>query len=406
MERLIVFALVLLLPTQLAYHFWPQISYLHGLRVDYLSPAVYLTDILIVLLFPYLVKRINLKEIKKVLLLFFLMVPLLLLNIIFAQEPATALLKGTVVFKLVLLGLYFYSCDLKKLQKIITSALSLSLITIFIIGLAQFYLQKTIGGPLYYLGERSFTSSTPGIALMTFFGKDLMRAYSTFSHPNSFAGFVVVAFLVFLSLRLKNKFGSATINPFLSVVVLFSLVLAFSLNAIIGVCLIVALFIEENKLSKLIEKTKVFFPILFIGLSLLFGVVSTLVRGGLIVKENYRERIELAREAIEVFSERPLLGVGLNNFFFVTKSVQPPHNVYLIVLSETGILGTLVLFFWLSKLFGRKLNKHLFLALVFVLFTGFFDHYWFTLHQNQLLLAVVFGLAARKEYSDNLYGRK
>ena len=190
MERLIVFILLLLLPTQLAYHFWPQSSYILGLRVDYLSPAIYLTDFLIILLIPYIKKRFNF--IYPV--LFFA-----LINTVFAEFPFVSLLKWLTVFKLIILGTYFYSCDLNKLKKTITSALSLSLITISLIGLLQFIFQRTVGGPLYYLGERSFTSLTPGIALMDFFGRSLMRAYSTFSHPNSFAGFVVVSFLIILS---------------------------------------------------------------------------------------------------------------------------------------------------------------------------------------------------------------
>ena len=38
-----------------------------------------------------------------------------------------------------------------------------------------------------------------------------------------------------------------------------------------------------------------------------------------------------------------------------------------------------------------------------MMITGLFDHYWLTLQQNQLVLSVLLGLAARKEYSNNLY---
>lgn len=380
MERLIVFALVFLLPTQLAYHFWPQFSYIHGLRVDYLSPAIYLTDILIVFLLPYIKKRFNL--LSPVILFAFL-------NIIFAQVPLAALLKWLIVFKLIILGMYFYSCDLDKLKKTIVSALILSLITIFLIGFIQFILQKTIGGPLYYLGERSFTSQTPGISLMNFFGKSLMRAYSTFSHPNSFAGFVVVSFLILLSFKKRSP---------LYIFVILSLFLTLSLNSVLGVILVAAIFFGIKHFPKIVEKTKAFLPVLLIGFSFLFGAVSLVMPKGIILKESYKERVVSAGKAIEAFSGRPVLGVGLNNFFFATKSVQPPHNIYLIVLSETGVVGTLVLFLLLSKLLNQKLNKYLYLAAFFVLVTGLFDHYWFTLQQNELLLSILLGLSARKVY--------
>ncbi len=380
MERLIVFALLFLLPTQFAYHFWPQTAYIYGLRVDYLAPAIYVTDILIVLLLPYIKKRLY---------LLFPVIFFALVNTVFAQLPQVSLLKWLAIFKLIVLGTYVYSCDLHKLKKTIVLALTLSLITVFLIGLTQFILQKTVGGPLYYLGERSFTSQTPGISLMNLFGKNLMRVYSTFSHPNSFAGFVVVSFLVLLSFKKHSL---------LFVIVILSLLLTFSLNAIVGICFVATLLLIGKYSSKTIKKIKILLPTAVVGFSLLFGAASLLQPKEITLMETYKERIVLAGKGIKAFSERPLFGVGLNNFFFATKSVQPPHNIYLIVFAETGIIGVLVLYGLLSKLLNRKLNNFLFLAIVFVLITGLFDHYWFTLQQNQLLLSILLGLSTRKVY--------
>lgn len=380
MERLIVFALILLLPTQLAYHFWPQFSYIQGLRVDYLAPAIYLTDVFIVLLLPYIKKRL------------YLLFPVLLfafVNTLFAQIPAVAFFKWLTVLKLAVLGIYFYSCDLGKLKKSIINDFTLSIIAIFLIGLLQFIFQKTLGGPLYYLGERSFTSLTPGISLMNLFGRSMMKAYSIFSHPNSFAAFTVVSFLILLSF--KEQF-------YLSFFVVLTLLLTFSLNAILGVILILCLFFVLKYLPKTIEKTKRYIPITLIGTSFIFGTVSLLIPSGRVLRESYRDRVILAGSAIQTFSARPILGVGLNNFFSLTNNVQPPHNIYLIVLSEVGILGVLVVFVLLTKLIIRKQNKYLFLALVFILFTGLFDHYSFSLQQNQIIFAILLGLSARKVY--------
>src|SRR3990167_9408556 len=51
LERFFLLLLLLLLPTQLAYHYWPAWSLVHGIRVDYLSPTLYLTDLIILALF-------------------------------------------------------------------------------------------------------------------------------------------------------------------------------------------------------------------------------------------------------------------------------------------------------------------------------------------------------------------
>ena len=49
-ELLLFYSIILFLPTQLGLHFWPEYSKVLGLRIDYLSPTIYMTDVLILLL--------------------------------------------------------------------------------------------------------------------------------------------------------------------------------------------------------------------------------------------------------------------------------------------------------------------------------------------------------------------
>ena len=42
--------LILLLPVQLGRHFWPDFSFVLGLKIDYLSPTFYLTDLLVLMI--------------------------------------------------------------------------------------------------------------------------------------------------------------------------------------------------------------------------------------------------------------------------------------------------------------------------------------------------------------------
>jgi predicted Abi (CAAX) family protease len=63
-------------------------------------------------------------------------------------------------------------------------------------------------------------------------------------------------------------------------------------------------------------------------------------------------------------------------------------------MSEVGIGGLLLLYFLFSKILGGLLyrrNTGIFLAVIFIMITGLFDHYWLTLQQNMLLLAFVVG---------------
>src|SRR5689334_11072958 len=51
MHALLFYTLIILLPTQLGLHLWPDWALVLGRRVDYLSPTLFITDILVGLLF-------------------------------------------------------------------------------------------------------------------------------------------------------------------------------------------------------------------------------------------------------------------------------------------------------------------------------------------------------------------
>ncbi|MCG2691495.1 O-antigen ligase family protein, partial [Microgenomates group bacterium] len=94
-------------------------------------------------------------------------------------------------------------------------------------------------------------------------------------------------------------------------------------------------------------------------------------------------------------------GVGLNNFTVTmekygyvtatTRFLQPVHNIYLLILSETGLIGLAGFIYLLYK--GRSLFidkvQPCHLALLILLFLGLFDHYFFTLQQGLLLLTIL-----------------
>lgn len=415
MERLIVFALVFLLPTQLAYHIWPDFSYIYGLRVDYLSVAFYLTDILILFLIPYFIKRLKKikktkKEFKKLFFISAFLTLFVVLNTMNANVFSVALIKWINIFKLIFLGTYFYLLDLEKLKTTISSALKYSLVVFTAIGLLQFIFQKTIGGPFYLFGERSFSLTTPGISLVSLLGNTYMRAYSTFPHPNSFAGFIPVIFLIYLFLN-KNKDKNIFKNKevfilFLSVIL--SQLITFSLNAFLGIIFILLTFYLLNKSTKQVDKNKgkilssikKHFSTVLILASVLFTLISPSLLSGLPPFGDFRqslsERVVLAKKGLEVFSSKSLLGLGGNNFFEVSKSTQPIHNIYLIILVEFGLLGLVIVYCFLTKLLKQDINNYLLAAIVFVLITGLFDHYWLTIQQNQLIFSILLGLSLRK----------
>ena len=101
-------------------------------------------------------------------------------------------------------------------------------------------------------------------------------------------------------------------------------------------------------------------------------------------------RIELIQSAFKIIKENFWFGVGLNNFipnlvkvsntFLNSWELQPVHNIFLLVFSETGIFGLIAFI---------SLFININLPLLAILLTGLNDHYWLTLQQNLLLFTYV-----------------
>ena len=110
MSELFFSFLLILLPTQLGFHFWPSWSLVLGRRIDYLSPTLYLTDILIfIILMCWYVKH------RKKFSIFNFQFPILktvfflgfiFLNIFFAANRFVAIYSWMKVLEFVGLGIY------------------------------------------------------------------------------------------------------------------------------------------------------------------------------------------------------------------------------------------------------------------------------------------------------------
>ena len=106
-----------------------------------------------------------------------------------------------------------------------------------------------------------------------------------------------------------------------------------------------------------------------------------------------------------MLSLKPFFGYGLNNFIVQYKSFtplikdmyvyQPVHNLYLLILIETGLTGLFIFLVALSAVFYKslKVSPPVVFSLIQIILLGFFDHYFFTLQQTQLLLTLFASLA-------------
>ncbi|MFO0703981.1 MAG: O-antigen ligase family protein [Patescibacteria group bacterium] len=320
--------------------------------------------------------------------------------------------------------------DKLNVQNYFAYGLFASTFLVFILAVVQLVEKSSFGGLWYFLGERNLTLSLPGIAKSSLNGNEFLRPYSTFSHPNSMGGFYLV--LYFLINWFQNNFnvmlparrsineggslpkqdieespirqaqGDKTIKILfyaIQILSLFLIVLSFSKVAI-------GTFVFLSFINLLRDKAYkgciiCFFARIFVLLIILFfGLLS--------VGDPYtiEKRLFLTRQAVEVFIKYPLIGSGLGTNIIAqsktilsipgkfTDTTQPVHNIYLMLLSETGLIGVGLMVYTIFN-FRKYLSnwqKLPIMAISAILITGFFDHYWLTLSQNIALSSFVFAL--------------
>ena len=406
----IIFWLVFLLPTQLGRHFWLKESYVFGLRVDYLSPTFYFQDFFILSIIVLFLRK-NFWQFRQKKYLFFtgLYLIISLFNIYFSLNPLISFFYWLRISELILLGLAigkYSKTFLDHIQKCLPG------IVLFETGLSVFQMikQGSIGGIFWFLGERSFSVFTPGIARADWLGKVLLRPYGTFSHPNSLAGFTLVSLIV---ISAKKRLG---IVDKISLTAGFTLLfLSFSRTAWLTVFILSFGYLLYN-LYKGFRKKRLKFSFKYIAVLGILPLTIFFFTRTTIASSSFLVRQDLAKFALRMIKLSPLLGVGGGNFVIALAQnqpvwewlyfLQPVHNIFLLVATETGVVGLIVfvaiLVLAVQKIFQFSvLNSiypdrwNLILAIFAVVFTGLFDHYWLTLIQNQLLFTIVLGLSFR-----------
>jgi len=111
-------------------------------------------------------------------------------NLLFSDVSQLTLLNLLTILKLTFIAVYIVKTkpDLKISSGYLLVASGYSSLIAWI----QFINQSSIGGLLWFLGERTFDVTTPGIATAIMNNKLILRPYATFPHPNVLAGFITV----------------------------------------------------------------------------------------------------------------------------------------------------------------------------------------------------------------------
>lgn len=388
LSYLVFFLLIVFLPTQLGKHFWPEFTQIYSIRIDYLSPVVYFWDFLAIGFFILRIRHIKKATITP-LLIFILSCAL---SLIFSDNIGAGLVRIEQYLIAGLFGLSLSTLDFKRLRYWLLSGVYIGLVIESFLAIAQVITERSIG--LWILGERNFDLTTPSIANFNWFGELLLRPYATFPHPNVLAAYLVMVMPLIYFLEDKRRLIKHTLLVLGAVVVLLS----FSRAAIL-VLIFESFYFFRSKLRWLVIVGLLLLPILSVRLhsAISFDALSL------------SRREELAGIAWGIFINNPIFGTGLNSFINEVSKVgviqgpnrflQPVHNIFLLVLAETGMLGFIgflyLIYSGLKKLFLKAIlfQKVLVCIWVIMLILGMLDHYFMTLPQGQRLFFLIWGLS-------------
>lgn len=415
-EQLLLTLIIFLIPTNLFFVLAVEPGYINGLLSDYLLPKIYLVDLALTALLVWwlllISPNLNLKKAKKAhheilanlqvsvlaAISFTTALEIALYSLIFT---ASGLNNSWYIFKLAAAGIFFWYL-LKRaeqgrgFEKIFASALAITVLFQSAAGLFQFLNQRSVFGYLL-LGEPQLGASL-GLSKVVLSGAEMVLPYGTTAHPNLLGG-IIAGYLLLLLLisreKLLGRINWLIIAAFLLGVP--TLLLTFSVSAWL-MFLIGLIFIFLPQAKNLSSKALAGFTLLIIiGVPILLLAAESAAGHPSIIRRNY-----LSAAALKLFSNFPLLGVGLNQFTAqletyapareVVRFVQPAHHAVLLWLAETGIVG-LALIASALKLIQKTKYMFSFLAALAILSPVIaLDHYLLSQSAGILLSALFLGI--------------
>jgi hypothetical protein len=425
LETILFQTLIFLIPSNLAYHWILDKSYVTGILVDYRIPKLYLSDMLIIgLIFWWVLKnahKVGLEKLKQKITNNRAIASLIAgMWLLFTAKSLTSdspLITLWFIGKLLELGLftgYIYSSFTKKsFLEAVQTPLSVALIVQASIGLYQVIQQKSLAG-YWLLGEpilRSGSNLSRGIIDN---GIKILP-YGTTPHPNVLAGFCSIG-LLFLLLCIQNnpkqmaqRILSLTAIGLSVPIIILTQSLTGVISFLVGIILICVNFNVSNRILSLL------FSLLFMSNILFILLMPSSINHSkaMIANTSFSRRYELITYGKQAFLTHPLIGTGLNNSIVAsiefgrvtanTAFLQPIHNIYILWLVETGLVGYLGLLVSALSL-GRSIKStngtsSALAPLAALLLIGLSDHYPLTLQSGQIMLslALVFPTLSHKQ---------
>jgi len=405
-RKYLFFLLLFLLPVNLGKHFDLDAAYISGITVDYLVPVIYVQDIVCFVLVIVWILFGNFRKPSNILksfsfLIFFIFA--VFLSFLLSEFPLTSFIY---FFRLLLYSIlgFYVATNIGKNKEIEFSEIlpffEIAVIYASLLGIAQFYKQESVFNNYLILGEQPYNTSLKAILKENFLGKSFIPPYSLFRHPNTFAGFLSLLLPFLWYFRQHGKNLLFWISFVLGIICLG---LTFSLVAIVSFIVSMVLLFCMKRID---FSGKPFFllPLLIVVVSLLLPLLT----GMQFIKNepSLFRRAELLNGAYSNLVAYTPFGVGIGtstslfrSSVFLTRDLsffQPVHNIFVLILLESGVLALLSLLLFLYFYYQER-NKYSAYLIVFytqMCLLGSFDHYLFTMHQTLLLTCLLFGLVS------------
>jgi O-antigen ligase len=272
------------------------------------------------------------------------------------------------------------------------------------------------------LGLAPHDAVTAGSSVVETFSMRWLRAYGSFQHPNIFGGYLAIGlFAVFLFQRWHAEKMYKYLSWILAGLFSVTLVLTYSRSAWLAFALsfiIVGwmLFAHHRvEMRRIIPLGLIVLVIIFLTVSLFaqpvftrFDSTARLESTSLEERLNGIDQWKTVEFEGGDVAKRIINGVGVGNYvveleqsFFgmPVYAYQPVHNVYLLIFSELGLIGSILIFLWLASMdkynYARIPHVPAVGALAMgntLLIIGFFDHYIWSLWPGLALLAFVMAM--------------
>lgn len=392
---------------------------------QYGTIGIYVADIFLILLLLlsiYLYKEIILTQIfkrPKLLLVGLLLSLWGFMSIIWADDKILAFYFA---IKLSLaIDLFFLIQIIPIKIRNLSIVFVISVLIQSIIGLYQFITQHTFSQK--FLGLQYHDAWHGGSAIIQIDTERWLRAYGGTPHPNIFGVILLCALLlsIYLFLKQRNKYYKIFILVSISVFttsILYTFSRTLWLTSVLSLIAFV-IYIYKNKKTSFQQITA---PLLLIITTILLIInfyqnifFNRISHDTTLSHNSISDRTLYIQQSKSLISLYPIHGTGIGNYTNTLKThlhtsdpiwqYQPVHNIYLLIISEIGIIGFGLFALFIVTIFhilylNKKnvtLTQLTFITLfIGMLFISLFDHLIWTSHFGLIALFLLGGLSLRK----------